>query len=705
LFFATMSLPLTIRKNIRDSEPKLKEHLEKLREITGKDFEFEADWAGVVAQLDEHTKNNIGNLYHNEIIGYLVQNIDKICKDEMTKESLVEATSANKIIFRCNDKIKNYWNISFENGAIVVEHKKNICNTYDVCNFNIVAIMPTPGLPLAVRLNLEKHRPQLEEYLQQINELTGASDWSLEVDFDKILPQIANEYTRNNIGDTYYREIMGYIVQNLQKTLASETTKESFLEATNQHKITIAINDKQPSYWKFNFNNGVLELTHKKDICNTYDVVNFDLAEIIPSPGLPLKVRLDIEKYKPDLDENLERINQATGETDWSFEADFEKLLPVLDEYARKNIGSTYYKECMKYVADNIEKVCKNESVKEAFNEATSQHKIIFQVDANPKSKMNEYWNIKFENGTIVVTHKPQICNTYDLSNKPLVDLIPSPGLPLVTRLNIDKNRENLEEHLEKIRSVTGESDWSVEIDWEKIVKANPAYQRNIGDTYYNEIMKYLAQNLEKTLKSETTKEAFLEATNQRKIVITFTENPKENQYWKMFFENGALIIQHKKDICNTYDVCNFKLESVMPVPGLISLMARLNIEKNQDNLREHLERLKEATGEEYSLDDSCLENVYKAITNEYTKNNIGDTFLNEAMKYLSENFANRCKDDMFKEAINETVTNRQIIFVPDAKAKTYWDIKFQNGNVVVTFKPDLANLYDIRNFDLEKLL
>ena len=41
----TMSLPLTVRKNIRDTEPKLKESLEKIAKITGKEWTMEVDWA------------------------------------------------------------------------------------------------------------------------------------------------------------------------------------------------------------------------------------------------------------------------------------------------------------------------------------------------------------------------------------------------------------------------------------------------------------------------------------------------------------------------------------------------------------------------------------------------------------------------------------------------------------------------------------
>ena len=48
---SAMPLPLPIRKGIRDSEPKLKEHIEKINNVTGKEWTLEVDWEYVYPPL------------------------------------------------------------------------------------------------------------------------------------------------------------------------------------------------------------------------------------------------------------------------------------------------------------------------------------------------------------------------------------------------------------------------------------------------------------------------------------------------------------------------------------------------------------------------------------------------------------------------------------------------------------------------------
>jgi len=399
------------------------------------------------------------------------------------------------------------------------------------------------------------------------------------------------------------------------------------------------------------------------------------------------------------LEQNLQKINTATGESDWSVEVDFEKILPLLDARTQNTVGDLYYSNALEFLATNIEKALQVETIKEAFNEATSQHKIIFRVD----DKAPSYWNIKFESGAVVVSHKKNIANLYELGSIQLADIIPSPGLPLITRLNVEQSRERLEENLEKIRTITGESDWAVEVDFEKAIKASPNQLKTIGTLYYSDVLDYLVQNLQRTLANETTKEAFLEATSQRKIIIRVSENPKETNYWKLIFENGSLVIQYKKDIANLYEVGSFNLAAVMPVPGVLTLLARLNIQESQERLQEHLEVIKQATGEEYSVDDACLEACFKAME-ENNKNRVGATLLDSAMEQLASNIKKSLADEMVKEAFNETATAHQITFRPDPKVN-YWQIKFENGMVVVLFNPRISNLYELGSYNIEKLL
>ena len=54
------ALPLTIRKAIRDNEPKLQQHLATINAATGKEFVVEVDWAYVLySTYQRHLHMNI----------------------------------------------------------------------------------------------------------------------------------------------------------------------------------------------------------------------------------------------------------------------------------------------------------------------------------------------------------------------------------------------------------------------------------------------------------------------------------------------------------------------------------------------------------------------------------------------------------------------------------------------------------------------
>jgi len=156
--------------------------------------------------------------------------------------------------------------------------------------------------------------------------------------------------------------------------------KESFNEVTSNNKIVIRINDKCPSYWGFVFLNGDFIVEHKKSVTNIHATAGIDLSEVIPTTGLPLQVRMNLSAKRPDLDSSLESIAQTTGTADWSFEADFEAIIPKFGGRVHE-LGEYYYTQVMGNVAEMLKKKLTNEMIKEAFNEATSERKIVLEPD------------------------------------------------------------------------------------------------------------------------------------------------------------------------------------------------------------------------------------------------------------------------------------------------------------------------------------
>jgi len=344
----------------------------------------------------------------------LASNLEKVCKEETVKEAFIEATPENKIIFRVNDKIQTYWDCVFENGCLVIQHKKNIANVHELEYFNLIAIIPTPGLPLVTRLSLESHRKHMEENLEQITLLTGTGEWSFEADFEKIISQVPDKNFQNQIGDMYYNTCLSNVVGNLKRCLQSEITKEAFNEATSERKIIFRVNEKMKSYWEFLFENGALVLQHTKNICNIHEIEYFAIEKVIPVPGVfSLVARLEIEKHREFLQEALEKIKAATGE-EYSFdEACLETLHKKIDPAHASQLGSIFLKSALANLASNLEKALKDDMVKEAFNEVATAHQITFAVDTNPKS--NAWWSLAFQNGVVVVTCKPGIANMHEL--------------------------------------------------------------------------------------------------------------------------------------------------------------------------------------------------------------------------------------------------------------------------------------------------
>ena len=64
-------LPLTLKKNIRDSSKKLDENLNRIEKITGKVFTFETDYADVYEKADKSYKDRLGEILQESYMNYI----------------------------------------------------------------------------------------------------------------------------------------------------------------------------------------------------------------------------------------------------------------------------------------------------------------------------------------------------------------------------------------------------------------------------------------------------------------------------------------------------------------------------------------------------------------------------------------------------------------------------------------------------------
>lgn len=138
--------PLTVaaRKNIKDKSALRDKHLARIQKATGVDYEVEVDWADWTAALKHkgsYAQDNVGTTVYGEYLDALAENIEKLCKDDMCKEALVEATGKKTIHFRIipQDQLGNInskcHSVKFsEDGTMIVATSDdNICKDTRNC--------------------------------------------------------------------------------------------------------------------------------------------------------------------------------------------------------------------------------------------------------------------------------------------------------------------------------------------------------------------------------------------------------------------------------------------------------------------------------------------------------------------------------------------------------------------------------------------
>eukprot|EP01117_Protostelium_nocturnum_P016016 TRINITY_DN6265_c0_g1_i1.p1 TRINITY_DN6265_c0_g1~~TRINITY_DN6265_c0_g1_i1.p1 ORF type:complete len:156 (-),score=18.68 TRINITY_DN6265_c0_g1_i1:56-523(-) len=117
------ALPMVVRKNIKDFEPKIADHLKKVNDVLGGGFTFR--YQGLTPDVINSSETNS----YKDRIGeaseyywrYTANLIADSCKDEMTKEAFVDSVSNKQIVNRYVDEdIKASWKVVIEDGKLVV---------------------------------------------------------------------------------------------------------------------------------------------------------------------------------------------------------------------------------------------------------------------------------------------------------------------------------------------------------------------------------------------------------------------------------------------------------------------------------------------------------------------------------------------------------------------------------------------------------
>ncbi|KAK5579658.1 hypothetical protein RB653_009343 [Dictyostelium firmibasis] len=697
-----MPLNLVARKSLRDNEEHLKKAHEEIKNaLSGEEWVIEFDWDLIFEKIDEHNKKQLGEVFYKNLCPHISKCIVNACKDDLTKESIINANTSKKIVLIVNEDPKNtsYWKYEFNNGQLNLLFKKGCCNLSDAANFQLHKVIPSEGCyTLPTRLNLKKNQDRYNAAFERIKAITN-KDWSFdEESMESVYPTaFETDSQREQFGDSF-ASVLEYSTQNIEKRCKNEITLESFNEATTNARFSFRHCPKQTTgYWSWSFDNGDIVISFKS-VCNISDNANFDFIKVLPVPGVfSLAARLNMKENQEKFDNSFERIKQVTN-IDWSYDQEsLEQVYPTLEDRNKEILGDIF-SQVFKYIADNITNRCKNEIALEAFIEATSNAKIVLRSN----SKLaGTYWSWSFEKGDLVVTFK-SICNISDNANFDFIKVLPVPGVfSLAARLNMKESLEKFESSFQRIKQVL-HNDWSYdESSLEQVYPTLEEHNKLRVGEIFSEVIKFVADNIVKRCsKEEMVLEALVETVTNSKIV--FRSNPKlTGTYWSWSFENGDLVITFKS-ICNVSDNVNFDFVKILPSPGVLTLASRINLKENQEKIQESFEKMKLVLNSDWSYDESSLEQVYPKLE-EHNKPRVGEV-LAEIIRYISQNIVKRCADELVREAFIECVSNSKIIFRFIEKQPSYWIWNFEGGNLIVSFK-SISNISDNANFNFETLL
>ena len=213
---------------------------------------------------------------------------------------------------------------------------------------------------------------------------------------------------------------------------------------------------------------------------------------------------------------------------------------------------------------------------------------------------------------------------------------------------------------------------------------------------------------MDKLCKDEIAKAA-VQAEWTTGVIKLVGGDEKQKQYHIVTFENGDVIITYKpSSMCSNVSYCGNDMDGKLkdPESGL-PLKSALNWKKMEEKRDECLEAIKTAVNlsTDLTLEFDKAEFVEHCGKAGYA-DRPGDV-LQYIIDGLKGNMTKICKEEMTQEAIQEEWTTGVLKLVGgDEKQKSYHVCSFDNGDLVITYKPSsmCSNVSYCGN-DIEKLL
>lgn len=284
--------------------------------------------------------------------------------------------------------------------------------------------------------------------------------------------------------------------------------------------------------------------------------------------------------------------------------------------------------------------------------------------------------------------------------------------LSLPTRKNLRDNEDKKKEHLARIEAATGKSGLEFTIkDDIKVAEqlATNGYADRIGEVFYDAYLAQLAEAIEKNTKDSAAKDALNGTWTTNKI--NFELDAKAEGYQQIKFPNGELTMSCQPGyIWTNISYLGNDIESRLTsdfAGATLSLKSAANLREYAPKRDEFCAAIAATTGKssvEFTFTDIKLMDA--EVAKKGYENRLGEVFFNSYLQQLSESLTRLCANEAAKAALNQKWTSNKVYFELDAKAPSYQNVDFVNGDLRMSAKADYiwSNLGELGNDIPDKL-
>ena len=327
-------------------------------------------------------------------------------------------------------------------------------------------------------------------------------------------------------------------------------------------------------------------------------------------------------------------------------------------------------------LASNVETFCKDPIQKESFVETFKERHTIAvvleeQQDEESSHRYSYVW--LHNNGGLLEIHIPKdrFCSNVGNTGDDLTKVCSGDSpLSVATRKGIADSQKSLTQALKTLKTHSG-IDFELEVDWVPIadIAKERGYEDRAGEIIHDWYLKGLASNVESFCKDPIQKESFVETFKDRHTIAFILEEQQDEEsshrYSYVWTANkgGVLEIHIPKDrFCSNVGNTGDDLTKTCSGDSPLSVATRKNIADNEKTRQKNVTRLTKATGIEFELEIDWVVMAETAKERGY-EDRAGEIIYDWYLSALAGNLESLCKDDMSKEAVQESCEKKVIAF------------------------------------------